>query len=381
MKTTIFFAALIILIPAIVLGQEVDKMNKSELREYAIQLSSQLDALKSENNKLQASLTLLNEQDKITKSNYVNLQKKNEQNESEIQRLSNVITQIQNEKEKKIGELDQQISSLSEEIKTLKDSISQVQSSNSASKSSLQIPSDDFLNNYFFDQIPLNNETFHFSLSKVLLGKLDTYYESLKTLPELLDAKNLVYWGVKSPVTGTGPFIFNELLEPKTAADFSQQLPTIEILKNKLFTLKYSDGTEEAFLFNTRQLGETENNYRNILEIKLANEDVDKNGTNNHAQDIVWQIFAIENECYLALTAGQLQRLNLKLKNSSDGIQVKQYGEIRVIRPDDYALKNNTSPYVTTGVGIYISRTKDKYMDTAKYLDYNNIIYLFKLVR
>ena len=101
MKTTIFFAALIILIPAIVLGQEVDKMNKSELRDYVIQLSSQLDALKSENNKLQSSLTLLNDQDKITKSNYVNLQKKNEQNESEIQRLSNVINQIQNEKEKK----------------------------------------------------------------------------------------------------------------------------------------------------------------------------------------------------------------------------------------------------------------------------------------
>ncbi len=381
MKTTIFFAALIILIPAIVLGQEVDKMNKSELREYVIQLSSQLDALKSENNKLQSSLTLLNDQDKITKSNYVNLQKKNEQNESEIQRLSNVINQIQNEKEKKMGELDQQISSLSEEIKTLKDSISQVQSNNSSSKSSLQIPSDDFLNNYFFNQIPLNNETFHFSLSKVLLGKLETYYGSLKTLPELLDAKNLVYWGVKSPFTGSGPFIFNELLEPKTAADFSQQLPTIEILKNKLFTLKYKDGTEEAFLFNTRQLGETENNYRNILEIKLANEDVDKNGTNNHDRDIVWQIFAIENECYLALTANQLTRLKLKLNNSTDGIQVEQYGDIRMIRPDDYALKNNTKPYVTTGVGLYISRTKDKYMDSGKYLNYNDIIYLFKLVR
>jgi hypothetical protein len=110
-------------------------------------------------------------------------------------------------------------------------------------------------------------------------------------------------------------------------------------------------------LFNVKQTqSEDNNNQRKILQIELANEEVEADGSNNTAKDIVWRFFAIENECYLALTLGQLNRLNLKLFS------------------DDYYYE-----YAKTGEGIYLSRNKDLFMDGSYYIDPREIIYLFKL--
>ena len=169
----------------------------------------------------------------------------------------------------------------------------------------------------------------------------------------------------------------NNYVISKNSDYFNSKLPKIEVLKNKLFTIKYNNGSEESFLFNVKQIeSEDNNNQRKILQIELANEEVKADGSNNTAKDIVWRFFAIENECYLALTLGQLNRLNLKLISVKEGLEV--YGQANErnrfeTRFDSY-YKNKT-----TGEGIYLSRNKDLFMDSSRYIDPKDIIYLFKL--
>ena len=145
----------------------------------------------------------------------------------------------------------------------------------------------------------------------------------------------------------------------------------------KLLTIKYNDGSEESFLFNLKQIeSKDNNNQRKILQIELANEEVKEDGYNNTAKDIVWRFFAIENECYLALTLDQLNRLKLKLISVNEGLEAFGHNnnEIRFINNFDSYYK-----YTTTGKGIYLSRNKDMFMDVSNYINPDEIIYLFKL--
>jgi hypothetical protein len=170
---------------------------------------------------------------------------------------------------------------------------------------------------------------------------------------------------------------FNNYVISKNSDYFNSKLPKIEVLKNKLFTIKYNDGSEESFLFNVKQIeSEDNNNQRKILQIELANEEVKADGSNNTAKDIVWRFFAIENECYLALTLGQLNRLNLKLISVDKGLEA--YSETRqtIDFTSDY---RSYYKYTTTGEGLYLSRNKDLFMDSSKYINPEKIIYLFKL--
>ena len=59
-----------------------------------------------------------------------------------------------------------------------------------------------FLNNYFFDQIPLPNNSFQLVLSKIIFGNshVDGHYahNSVLSIPEILDAKAFHYWTAKN---------------------------------------------------------------------------------------------------------------------------------------------------------------------------------------
>ena len=108
----------------------------------------------------------------------------------------------------------------------------------------------------------------------------------------------------------------------------------------------------------------------------MANEEVKADGSNNKAKDIVWRFFAIENECYLALTLYQLDRLNLKLISDDKGLEAYSQTDQRNHFVTSF---NSNDKNTTTGEGIYLSRNKDLFMDSSKYIDPIDIIYLFKL--
>lgn len=358
-------------------AQNIEKMNKSELKEHTVILTNKIDSLKNENINLQESISKLSTNSSL-------LEQKNKTNEVEISRINELILKNENERKLIISENKIEISKLNEIIKTLKDSISSVQSTSNVVSTSTTFNSNDFLNKYFFDQIPLPNNSFSLVLSKLVYGDIrsdDRYrgYDkrSVKRLPEILEANAFTYWGVKPNVMITDDNNFDNYVISKDSDYFNSKLPKIEILKNKLFTIKYNDGSEESFLFNVKQMeSEDNNNQRKILQIELANEEVKEDGSNNTARDIVWRFFAIENECYLALTLGQLNRLNVKLISVNKGLEIYSQSSQRnhfVTRFDRY------DKYTTTGEGIYLSRNKDLFMDNSKFINPEEIIYLFKL--
>jgi hypothetical protein len=355
-------------------SQNTDKMNKSELREQIVVLTTKIDSLKNETVNLQDSIS------KLTLNSSL-LEQKSKTNEDEISRINKLILKNEIERKRIITENEITTSKLNEKILTLKDSISSVQPSSNVVSTSSTFNSNDFLNKYYFNQIPLPNNSFSLVLSKLVYG--ETYIISNRdgnyntryarsgitlTLPEILDANNFKYWGIKPNVLinrNIDNTNINNFLISQNSDYLNSKLPKIEILKNKLLTFKYNDGSEESFLFNVNQI-KYKNNQRKIFQIEMANEEVKEDGTNNDSRDIMWRFFVIENECYLALNAEQLERIKLKFFNHGSDLL-------------DSLRDSNYNDYTTTGQEIYLSRNKDIYMDNSDYVNQQDIIYLFKL--
>lgn len=266
--------------------------------------------------------------------------------------------------------------------------------------------SSDFLNTYFENQTPLNNNTFSLSLASVVIGnKLmsgegenNEYFTSTNkngyiiNIPELLDANSLDFSGIQQNVVLNKSSKFNELILDKNLDWFNSNLPKIEILKNKLVTFNYNDGQNESFLFNVKKLnvGDDKNNHRNALQLEFVTEEMKSDNDENDSKsgNIVWRIFAIGNECYLALSGNQLNRIHLDLfspvgkRNGEDqsdrvGVQVKRASSVEMITQEE--LNDYDNVYKTTGKGIYLARNKDKFMDGTYYLNPSELIFLFKL--
>ena len=187
---------------------------------------------------------------------------------------------------------------------------------------------------------------------------------------EILDVNEFEYWRINKNIIIKHSYdndSFMENLFSTTKNYVASKSPIIEVLKNKLFTMKYNDGSEESFLFNVSI--KSNNNQRRILRIELANEEVD-----NGSEDIVWNFCVIEGECYLALTKNQLNRIDYMFFSSNN---------IQYIYTDSYNYTQGTTRIgdcndgcrfdgTTTGEGIYLSRN-------GYYLDLDNVTFLFKL--
>lgn len=115
------------------------------------------------------------------------------------------------------------------------------------------------------------------------------------------------------------------------------------------------------------------------MQLELANEAVKNDGSDNTAMDMVWRIYVLGKDCYIALSARQLRRLNLALMDSRDGVQIRTSdGDKMSTTVSDYY---SDGRHNTTGRGIYVGRKKDDFMENAYYFDPDGIIYLFKLIK
>lgn len=377
---------LVILCSPALFAQEIEKMNKSELRDFISMLNTKIDSLKSENikyeeyfKKLTANLTQL----ELKSSQF---ETKIKMNEAEILRLTKLVSDSETEKKRITAQNQIEVTRLYKKISTLQDSIQGIQTIPNL-EVEVSLNTNDFLNEYYFNQIPLPNNSYSLVLSKLVYGSKLNYERynynndenkgAVIRLPEILNANTFTYWSVK-PNSIISPFDFNKLVIPRNSDFFNSKLPKIEILKNKLFTLKYNDGKEESFLFNVKKyISEHGDNQRKVLQIELANEQVKDDGDNDTSRDIVWRFFAVDNECYLALTSEQLNRLNLQLNAVNQGVEVFNDNSKRDSSFAASAYYNDSR--VTTGNGIYLSRNKDIFMDASRYVDPSEVIFLFKL--
>jgi hypothetical protein len=345
-------------------------MNKKELQAYALELLTQTYTQKDEITRQERLRDALSQ--RITQ-----MEKQGRESAEEIQKLlkarKDLLTQMEalkTQNETTVSLLNSQISELRDSLKYQKSLFSEI---------SFTTPSDpnDFLNDYFFKAMPLSNTTFQMVSSKVVFGDIryqDNYYSnnnSTLQLPEIIDSNAFTYWIVKPNQKVISSTKFNDYVSEQSVAFLNAKLPKIQILNNKFLTIYYPDGSEEAFLFSAKKISEENaNNHRSIIEFNLEGADDD-----NENADIIWRIFVIESECYLALSNDQLNRLKVDLRLPSKGLEVYDTdGDIRNTSSFDSYYK-----YTTTGNGIYLSRKKDRFMDSSYYSDPEKMVFLIKL--
>jgi hypothetical protein len=446
-----FFLFLIsILTVGTALCQEIDKLNKSELRGKVLSLNAiiesqnqQISLIEKERNDLMAqkkelennidlnnaeieklksfAKTVLSEQSE-SKSNY----------EKQISTLNKSIAELEKRNRERIAEQDSIVKELNAII-IEKDSLSKVQEQNIGSltmgNEQLSMPTQDFLNDYYLKTPAIQQGLFELKLSKVIYEKIDNSfdrydynndpdfmknqlgifrgelavsapydrisdeyrdaeannYEIHHSIPELLNADDLLFFGAKANVQLKRETKLQDYLELKNVSYFNDALPKIEILKNKLFTLKYPNGQEESFLLNVRS-SDLGNNNRKIVQLELANESVKQEGVDNFSKDVVWKIYSIGNEAYIGLSLFQLRRINMNIFNPEAGIEIKENGFVPSSRYDRWFGFHNRSDrrfeqnaYRTSGNGIYFSRKKDKYIVNDQLISPIELVYLFKV--
>lgn len=290
----------------VIQAQDIDELNKKELKSALRGCISTRDSLIQ----LTSKLTYTNNNNQIIIAEL----------NTEIARLKQTVeeysTKLVNE-ERKFREVNIALEKAENNIKQIGDSLKE---SKSALAGHMKY---DFLNNYFSSPYPLNNASFNFRFEKVLIGKTVLFdnYNYNKDYDEFSFCIN----NYSSEFEYEGDENFNkekyhqylpEFLNKDeltiNVKDIDSLLPRIEILKNKLVTFYYKDGTEENFLFNIYNA--ELNNFERTLQIELASEALQSDGSKNKEKNIIWKLFLLNKECYLLLTAKQLKRINFPIK-------------------------------------------------------------------
>jgi len=377
MKTTVaLLFSLFLFVQLSATAQDMEKMNKNELRDYAILLLGKIDSLNTQIGTLQAS-------EKQLSQALATSEEKNKVNLAEIQKLTALTVKTQKELDRVVAEKDAVITTLSKDVLLLKDSISTLQSALLTDTSSPAADGNDFLNSYFFNPFPLENNSFSLVLSKVIFGDANNsnndYYNEdneIQSLPEILPAEALTYWGVKPKVKIMDGSGFNDFVVAQNAAYYNARLPKIQIYKNKLLTIVNKDGKEESFLFTSNVLDDEDaNNQRSVFQFNLVSEEANSDEDYDRPKNLTWRFFAIQNEVYLALNYLQLSRINSELHEVGSIEAFSEYYE-RVVMATDF---DSDYRQTTTGNGVYLSRKKDTFMKESLYVDPSELIFLFKL--
>jgi hypothetical protein len=376
MKTTLaLFFSLVLFINLPATAQDLEKMNKNELRDFSLVLLGKIDSLNTQ-------ISSLQETGKQLAASLATSEQKNAANLAEIQKLSTLIVKTQQELERVQNEKNAVITTLNKDVLLLKDSISTLQQSFVSAASGTPNDPNDFLNSYFFKPFPLENNSFSLVLSKVIFGTSNSnndyssYENEIRSLPEIIPAEAMTYWGVKPKVKIMDGTKFNDFVMAQSEAYFNARLPKIQIYKNKLLTVVNKDGEEESFLFTVNTLSEEEtNNQRSAFQFNLVSEEANSDEDYDKPKNLTWRFFAIQNEVYLALNYAQLSRINSELKEVGSLEAFSEYYE-RVVMASDF---DNDYRQTTTGNGVYLSRKKDAFMKESLYIDPNDLIFLFKL--
>jgi hypothetical protein len=187
-RNTLIFLIIYLLINISLSAQDINKMNKTELRDQLSILSSRIDYFKIE-------IIFIRESESKLSQNITSLNYKNKANDNEIKTLNDLIKANITEKNRLISENEMSILKLNNDIISLKDSVSNIlKHPNSVTINQTQIE-DDFLNKYYFNQIPLNNNTFSLVLTKLVYGNRANNYnnETLNNLPEILEANSFYF--------------------------------------------------------------------------------------------------------------------------------------------------------------------------------------------
>lgn len=347
------------------------------LGDNILELSNQRDSL---DKKLISCVIKLNEIQQENTSYAAKLNKVQKENISYVDQLNKV--------QKENTSYVDQLNKIQLELKRKNDSINQLQLelkaltsnnlANETSESTSALSKADFLNNYVVNHQPLNNNTFSFQLAKIITydGRFNR-----EGIPSILDKDNFYITYIpegKNIKVETA----KTLVSKKPISLLNSRMPQIEVLKNKLVTIKYKNGDEESLLYNYKSTKNTANEQRRIT---LASETV-----RNQSKDIVWAICEINGESYIHLSHSQLKRLKTPLDGNNDQVDYTYR-----VTYDNGGFDSGSSytdlgglPYSSGGRGreyrtkekLWLTLKKNTWVDVDKKIDPRYCTYLFKLV-
>jgi hypothetical protein len=307
-------------------AQNLEAMSKSELRDQFVLLKHNLDSITIEFGRTSE------ERDQLA-VRYNELESDFKNSEFEIAKIVQSTSDAKITHEQQLREKDREIEGLTRAIRSLEDSLI-ISKDKMHNEQERDVSSNDFLNRFFIDQSPLNNSDFSLVLERVVYqsenngeSNHSNYYGDgglekgpIRGVPELLDVDELQFWTVEAGLTSGGKG-FQDYLILSSLDSFDIRLPRIGVIKNKLLTLQYPNGTEESFILSLQKYApEVDNNWRGFLSMNLTSENISVNNSFTEARtgDVNWTFFMIEDECYMALSAMQLFRLGVCSPKSGD---------------------------------------------------------------
>ena len=364
------------------------KLNQSQLKERSLeedikQLNDTLLKYENDKNLLENGILYLknlNSETEKKKNTYAErLNESKEENASYAVQLDKF--------QEEIDSYSVQFYAIQEELKSKKDSIknlllelNSITSDNldiEINKPKSKLNSADFLNSYVVNRKPLNNNTFSFKLVKVLTYRGEAYNRNYLD-PSIIDADNF-YLQYIPEGKNINRVTRQALISQKSISFFGSLMPQIEVLKNKLVTIKYNDGSEESLLYNLKS--ET-NTLNEEIRITLASEEVENS---NSEYDLTWEICQINGEYYISLSYAELRRLKVPLDRELD--------EVEYTSNDPYYSQYKTTcrlselPYAyhkddinLTVEKIWLTQKKNSFNEKDIKVDPSMCNYLFKLV-
>jgi len=384
-----------------------DKMSRTELREQvAIQLGK-VDSLTREARKLNINLNQVNSEVQLLHDEINTLSDEKDEMKKTISTLLRQVQGLETTVREKgmqarreqirsdslaglIAETEDKYNRMLEDarkkdkttIDTLRNQLEAIRRSGSR-KSSVS-PQDDFLTRYLREPVPLNNTSLSFTFEKVLAGyRKPRQYEDPPAdgrLPELIELDDLMVIRPQARAlkTEVNPDQFLQQLEPR---DINREFPVLEFTKNKLLTIRYPDDSEEALMFNF--VREPSGNGRLAGRFAMVAERTDLSDEENTERDIEWEVYAIGNQAYLALTSKQLERIGITIRGYDNRFMVvdKDYDRVNFENVGNLNLSYYKERYFLAGKDHYIVRKQDPFMESAVFIDPDYCLFLFRLNR
>ena len=372
---------LLTFVALIALGQS----KKLQIEELQTKLNrSQLNERSLEEDIKQLNDTLLKfENDKNLLENGISyLENLNSENEKKKNTYAVQLNKIQEES----ASYAAQLYTIQEELKSKKDSIKYLLLElNSITSDNLdseinnpksKLNPNDFLNNYVVNRKTLNNNTFSFQLVKVLTYRGEVYNRNYSA-PSIIDADNFYFQYIPEG-KNINKVTEQALISQKPISFFGSLMPQVEVLKNKLVTIKYNDGSEESLLYNFKS---EKNSLNENLRITLASEEVN-NSYNDNKGDITWKICQINGEHYISLSYQELQRLKVPLDEELEKVNYVSndvtYQKSCQIDHLPYAYGKD---YINLTVEkIWLTQKKNRFVEKDTKINPNKCRYLFKLI-
>lgn len=192
--------------------------------------------------------------------------------------------------------------------------------------------------------------------------------ENIVNIPEIVDMTDIQFYQSIKGKTFSAGTTFREVSKTIEVDIFNNSMPAFTILNDKLLTANYPSGKSESFIVQISRDSSVINNGNYTLTVSLANEDLTQKRKN-----MIWRLFTIEHEVYVALNYRQMMRLEIPLI-PLNMFSTENEGSISYINPKGLAY----DPTFEASTGFYMERLHTN-TTLHKEIDPNSALYLFKI--